>query len=122
MELEGDQMEWERTPDGIGRRPDGMGKDTRMEWEGYKLNYTLCSAVVTKDNITLRVGNGLLLEDQLVRYKWDIMSSIALSFVSGDIQGAMNYISKDELNIYNNTSDICHKGHIDSTLLPSGLM
>ena len=112
------RMEWEGDQDGMGRRAGWNGKDTSSNW----FNYTLCSAVVTKDNITLRVGNGLLLEDQFVRYKWDIMSSIALSFVSGDIQGAMNYISKDELNIYNNTSDICHKGHIDSTLLPSGLM
>ena len=47
--------------------------------------YTLCCAVVTKDNIALIVGDGLPLEAQLVWYKRNLISIVDVSLINGDV-------------------------------------
>ena len=47
--------------------------------------YTLCCAVITKDNITLIVGDGLPLEGQLVWYKRDLISIVGVTLINGDV-------------------------------------
>ena len=47
--------------------------------------YTLCCAVVTKDNIALIVGDGLPLEGQLVWYKRDLICTVGVTLINGDV-------------------------------------